>query len=163
MDVFGKIKPYKSTFATYDHSVFQETLEALLRASFENIGIVAIGKGLPAELATVELHLGVAEPDAETTKVLSDALFELFDNPFSFYFNGSEPLIEQAGFVSKVNAFVAQCLQWREDAITKAQHDAVQHDVWLHQPREESYEDTSEDWRVIRDASGTVVDYNYAD
>lgn len=163
MDVFGKIKPYKSTFATYDHSVFQETLEALLRASFENIGIVAIGKGLPAELATVELHLGVAEPDAETTKVLSDALFELFDNPFSFYFNGSEPLVEQSGFISKVNDFVAQRLQWREDVTAKAQHDAEQLDAWLHQPPKESYEDTSEDWRLIRDASGTVIDYIIAD
>jgi len=158
MDICGKARlPLGGNLL---FTTFQEVFEELVRATFDDVEMVSIGRGYEVESGPALITINSALLDDVATDAIASALEELFYAPFEITStNGNDIQYARSSYTTAITEVVQARLQGREAMKEREERDIA----WANRPYdpEESVDD--EDWRVIRDDAGNVVDVIYAD
>lgn len=133
----------------------RDVLSLLLVSGFDITTVEVVnGKPLIDGEREVQLELTAVSFDDQSRSILEEALsMMLFKLPFKIISTGSETATpkEQLGVVlGKVVSDYLSRQKYEQDARDEAY-------------RSRQDEDTTEEWRLIRDERGVIVDYIYAD
>ena len=161
-DIFGKAR--LPLGGNLHFTTFQEVFEELIKATFEDIEMVLIGRGYEVETGPALLTINSALLDDVATEAITVALEALFYAPFEITSTGTDVAKVRDSYNDAITAVVHDRLAGREAMKEKEAQDIA----WANRPYDPAeYEDQqygNEEWRLIRDPlTGMVTDTIWAD